>query len=115
MKKRCVVVLPDRTVALAAGTTRLAVAFSRIHRIPIIRRVWVTPTDNKSSRCFLPRIEIEMRGEQAGVEIFRRIYIIISSIPDILNSSFEREFYWTFDHERGEFPTSTVSHFPDDV
>ena len=50
-----------------------------------------------------------MRGEQAGVEIFRRIYIIISSIPDILNSSFEREFYWTFDHERGEFPTSTVS------
>ena len=38
-----------------------------------------------------------------------------SHSADILNSSFEREFYWTFDHERGEFPTSTVSHFPDDV
>ncbi len=31
---------------------------------------------------------------------------------DILNSPPEPSFYWTLDHERGELPTSTVSHFP---
>jgi len=52
-----------------------------------------------------------------GLESIRNVgpegnFLMDDLTTDILNSPPEPSFFWTLGHERGEPPTSTVSHFP---